>query len=285
MNDMNQSATWIKAASTARQISHTTIKIVTNSGSGTGFFVQYDLPDGRHAPLLVTNRHVVAGATHVVLRFTLADTSGAPIYGSHYDITVREARWVDHPNSQVDLVCLPMAQLLEHLNEQKVAVHTVFVGEAKIAGADYLGALDVLDDVAMIGYPNGLSDVANNRPIVRRGVAATSPGLDFDGHPRFVIDCACFPGSSGSPIFHYSSGLHQEPDGGLSFGGARATLIGILYAGPFLTNEGQIEIDPVPMGAGFKVFNRSMINLGFCIKATQLTAFRDMALASVAGVR
>jgi hypothetical protein len=56
------------------------------------------------------------------------------------------------------------------------------------------------DQVAMIGYPNGLWDDTNNYPIIRQGHVATSPQVDYKGKKEFLLDIALYPGSSGSPI-------------------------------------------------------------------------------------
>ena len=56
-------------------------------------------------------------------------------------------------------------------------------------------------DVLFVGFPNGLYDMKNNLPLVRRGSLASLPNLDFDGRGELVIDAQVFPGSSGSPVF------------------------------------------------------------------------------------
>ena len=58
----------------------------------------------------------------------------------------------------------------------------------------------MVEDVLMIGYPNGLWDTTHNMPIIRRGTIATDIKLDYNEKKEFVIDAACFPGSSGSPV-------------------------------------------------------------------------------------
>ncbi len=58
----------------------------------------------------------------------------------------------------------------------------------------------------MVGYPVGLWDSVNNMPILRRGSTATLLDWTYEGRQEFVIDAACFPGSSGSPVFKYTVG-------------------------------------------------------------------------------
>ena len=60
----------------------------------------------------------------------------------------------------------------------------------------------------MVGYPNGLWDTKNDLPIIRRGITATPAFRDYCGRDEFLIDAACFPGSSGSPVFILNQGLH-----------------------------------------------------------------------------
>ena len=64
----------------------------------------------------------------------------------------------------------------------------------------------------MIGYPIGLIDEYNNKPIVRKGITATTYNIDYNGKKEFLIDIACFPGSSGSPIFIRRDGLGIAKD-------------------------------------------------------------------------
>ena len=89
-------------ASIAKQIAHTTIRIASSEGSGTGFFLQFDSLEPNHfIPLLVTNKHVVEGVDKVVLKFTKANSANEPLYGQHYELTVRNLRdnWVMHPTT------------------------------------------------------------------------------------------------------------------------------------------------------------------------------------------
>jgi len=57
-----------------------------------------------------------------------------------------------------------------------------------------LGELSAIEDIIMIGYPDGIWDSINNQPIIRRGITATQPKNNFNGKQEFLIDAACFPG-------------------------------------------------------------------------------------------
>jgi len=70
----------------------------------------------------------------------------------------------------------------------------------------------------MVGYPVGIWDSANNMPVIRRGITATHPGKDYEGKSEFMIDAACFPGSSGSPVFLFNLGSYPQKAGGIVIG-------------------------------------------------------------------
>ena len=44
-----------------------------------------------------------------------------------------------------------------------------------------LESLDAIEEIVMIGYPNGLWDSVNNMPIARRGITATPVYLNYEG--------------------------------------------------------------------------------------------------------
>ena len=93
----------------------------------------------------------------------------------------------------------------------------------------------------MIGYPRGIYDEANNLPIVRRGITATSMGRDYNSKPEFMIDMACFPGSSGSPVFMDKTGYVDRKTQGHMIDAHRFYFLAIFYAGPLITNQGAIK--------------------------------------------
>jgi hypothetical protein len=142
-----------------------------------------------------------------------------------------------------------------------------------------LAALTAIEDVIMIGYPNGLWDEKNNMPIVRRGITATHPNLDYNGSKEFMINAACFPGSSGSPVLLFNFGSYSTKSTEIVIG-ARIKLLGILYAGPQHTATGEIEIVNVPTQQKAIAFSRIPNNLGLVIKSSRLSEF-DAILKSM----
>lgn len=120
----------------------------------------------------------------------------------------------------------------------------------------------------MIGYPNGIMDNFNCKPVVRKGITATNLKLDYDGKPVFMIDAACFPSSSGSPVFLRKTGLEQETiEGGIKIGVTAAySLLGILYSGPIIELDGKIVEKDIPTVSVPVAEIKSMMNLGYVVK-------------------
>lgn len=66
-----------------------------------------------------------------------------------------------------------------------------------------LGELSAIEDIIMIGYPDGIWDSINNQPIIRRGITATQPKNNFNGKQEFLIDAACSPRFKWFPGYDY----------------------------------------------------------------------------------
>jgi hypothetical protein len=111
------------------------------------------------------------------------------------------------------------------------------------------------------------------RAVAQQGITATPAYIDFNGKSEFVIDCACFPGSSGSPVLLYNFGGYTDRDGNTFQGPSRIMLIGILYAGPQHTARGEIHVMPIPTSVQPVAISRIPTNLGYCVKAVQLLHF------------
>ena len=245
---------------------------------GTGFFYLFCRGEEGAIPALVTNKHVVAGAVRGRFHVHLATGEGHPS-GTHIPIEMESIDgWFDHPNAEVDLCALPVTSLLEQAEAERGPIFFRPLTDKlfQVPGGTGADALSPIEEVVMVGYPNGIRDEANNRPIVRRGITATDPRLNYNGRPEFLIDAACYPGSSGSPVFLYNRfGVYSPPGGGL-LGGKKLTFLGILYAGPVYTAEGKIVVVDIP--TAFEPVPRTEVpmNLGNVIHALQLSDFEPM---------
>lgn len=261
---------------------HTTVRIECrdaegNPSSGTGFFFNFCQEDsGKHVPALITNKHVINGATYGVFHLNTTDDGKNPAHGKHVPVPVSnfENAWVPHPEPDVDLAAFPLASVFNHVSLQGKKFFLKAVSRDLMALEDELKELSAVETVLIVGYPNGLWDEKNNMPIARQGVTATPPYLDFNDKKEFVIDCACFPGSSGSPVFLYNLGSYATKTGGIQLGG-RVKFLGVLWGGPQHTATGEVRVVPVPTKSVPIAVSLIPNNLGFCVKAEKLLAFED----------
>jgi hypothetical protein len=194
------------------QVFFCAIKIESRDGAGnlsigTGFLLRHPLTDGKHAILAVSNKHVLVDRTRSIrIVFSAADLQADPVKPKLGRTVTLEGKaledlyYCEHPDPAVDLACLNVSIV----GGPGVGVfYRTF--ELSMAAKFDEPWLVPNRDVCFIGFPDGRFDTANNLPILRRGVIASIPKVDFDGQKQFVIDAQVFPGSSGSPVFCASS--------------------------------------------------------------------------------
>lgn len=269
----------------ADQLTYCTIKIEgsTIAGehvSGTGFFFSRDLADGERLPLIVTNRHVVEGVDVCRLTFHLADNGGVPQEGPGLTVEVRDFSqyWVGHPDDATDLAAIRLAPIIKDTQSRGVNLFCLFLDASALATENDLKQLTAIEEVAMVGYPIGLRDQVNNKPVVRRGSTATHPGVSYEGRREFLVDVACYPGSSGSPVFLYNIGSYAVREGGVALGN-RVKLLGVLYAGPTFTAQGAFTGVKIPVNQQSVVSTRLQINLGYVVRASEIERLADEFLS------
>nr|DAV15193.1 MAG TPA: Trypsin-like peptidase domain [Bacteriophage sp.] len=237
--------------SMGEQLVHSTIRITCILGdgrisTGTGFFFNFCDDGSTCVPTIVTNKHVIAGAQRGFLRFSVQGEEGKCIPQQYYDVEVEnfEQACIKHPSENVDLCILPIAKIMGETNKIGIKPFYVALSKDLIPSAEQLKSIEPIEDVVMIGYPDGIWDEQNNRPIVRKGITATHPGIKFNGANEFMLDIACFNGSSGSPAFIYNQGSYSTRDG-LAIGN-RLLFIGIVYAVAQHRVAGEIGFYPMP---------------------------------------
>lgn len=269
------------ALTLSEQLAHSTVRIecdlADGIGTGTGFFYSIGRSREGHIPVIITNKHVIRGAIKGRFLMTLLNSDGMPLVGSAkaYELDNFEQRWVPHPDPGIDLCAMPIGPLLQQAEKAGEKFFCPSMDRDLIPSASEIEDMIGLEEIVMIGYPNGLWDEINNLPIFRRGVLATDFKRNWNGKKEFLIDAACFPGSSGSPVMLVDVGGYQTKKGTF-MGSHRIKLLGVLYAGPQQTIEGEIKIIDVPAQQKAVSYSSMPINLGIIIKSEQLLAFESM---------
>jgi V8-like Glu-specific endopeptidase len=269
----------------AETLMHTTVRLecTLNNGrmsTGTGFFFSFKVDDTTHVPVIITNKHVINNSKVGAFVLTKSNEQGEPNRGSTERVILDnfENLWVKHPEKNVDLAAFPIAPLYHQAEAKGIKFFAPPIGEDLLPSDAKLADLSGLENITMIGYPNGIWDEKNNLPIVRRGITATNPKYDYNGLPIFVIDCACFPGSSGSPVLIFDQGGYLDAKGNLNLGSGRLMLLGVLFAGPQHVAEGEIQTIEVPLAQVPISLSKIPNNLGFVIKARKIADFRKMLI-------
>jgi hypothetical protein len=269
---------------TSNQLLFTTarLQVTTLDGQlsvGTGFFFAFALRGDEGVPVLVTCKHVMKNARTVEISLHLSDAThlNSPAASSfRLSMDQSNAIMFDHPDADVDLTAI----LYEPLRSAALANgHNAFTRhftEEDLPSDADLRSLRAVEDVVMAGYPIGLSDQANNLPIIRRGTTATHPAVAFNGQPRGVIDIACLPGSSGSPVLLLNEGIYVQNQA-LAVG-TRKLLLGVLFAGPRHRADGSIEIVEIPTAVHAATHTYIPIHLGYYVRAAELLRIKDLIL-------
>jgi hypothetical protein len=238
---------------------------------GTGFFYNFPSANDQSLPALVTNKHVIAGVTHTDFLVHIAPTPSNKKPTDNHTLRAPIDQWVPHPDANVDLCALPIQPTASALSARGTHPFYVPLSSALIPSQQQLEGLDAVEDILMVGYPNGLWDAKNNYPLIRRGITASHPAIDFDveGVATTVVDIACFVGSSGSPVFAYNSGAFLDKKGHFTVGG-RLMFLGVLFSAPFVETDGKIVIKQIPTVQQLVPQTPQMMNLGYIIKAREL---------------
>lgn len=250
----------------------------THMAYGTGFFFDLKLSDEICVPVIITNKHVATKKKTITFYLSQQDAEGKPIFDVPIQLTLSEEdiknNLFEHPDPQIDLCAITVYPIIEEAKKNGLMVYYRCFTNESIPTPEQINKLDAVEDIQMIGYPNALWDKAHNKPLVRKGITATWPTLDYNGKKEFLIDAACFPGSSGSPVIICDLGLYYGKEEKDTIIGNRLMLLGIQYAVPVRTVEGTIVKKTLESEIeGYIAKTDSMLNLGYIIKAECILDF------------
>lgn len=227
---------------------------------------------------MVTNRHIVEGVQSIKIHLNEKDDEGNPVDNAvvDVDLTPYIKLFVFHPDKSIDLCVFPINvafSQIENTLEKKLYYKTF--SKKMITTDEIAEDFDAVEEILMIGYPVGIWDARNNRPIFRKGITATDPKVDYEGERAFMIDCACINGSSGSPVLIFNKGIFSNKFAKETcYDSLRALLIGIQSSIPVYDVEGEIVKIKTPTAKTRKVPVVGLpINLGGIIKAQCLFDF------------
>ena len=271
----------VNLQSGSTQLLYSTARITGEAGGeqsfGTAFFFSFKLDDERQLPVLVTNKHVVAGVNRgqFLIHEATADPDDESLPSpSSSSIVIDDfsAKWIGHPGT-VDLCAMPVEPIRQQMKSAGKDLFFKTLDESLIWTDDQLAELTAFEEVVMVGYPIGMWDSVNNLPILRRGITASHPGVDYEGKSLGVVDIAAFPGSSGSPVMILNQGAYATTNGIVV--GSRAILLGVLSSGPQFTAQGSIQLVDIPTAHTPVVSTSIPIHVGLYVKAKELHVLKQ----------
>ncbi len=242
---------------------------------GTGFYYRIFLPNDQHMFFIVTNKHVLEGAEDFRIWMhingsTLEEPNAIPI-----SIEINDRTYLPHWDANVDLCFVNISEHVQKTSEDVGGLKFSAFHKGGLVSQVHIDSMLPVSSVIMIGCPNGLYDDVNHIPLARRGVTATPFVLDYRGRKEFLVDIACFPGSSGSPVLLFNRG-EATPVGNDDKQFTQPVhfaLLGVLFAGPTMDQSGTITMNRPP-----EVTISSMIHLGLVLKSERLLEVENRIL-------
>jgi len=192
---------------------------------GTGFFILRKIDEeGNARPMLVTNKHVLANKSSIVLRLRKKNSGVLDVV----DVTICEGEkklYYQHPNDKVDIAVLPLnGKFIVDNNIDFAAFdideHAMTSDKLRQEGVDE-GTL-----IHMLGFPMGLVNINDNLPICRLGCVARISEAQIQESYNILADIQNFPGNSGSPIVTRPELVSIEGTKALN----KSVLVGIVHS-------------------------------------------------------
>jgi V8-like Glu-specific endopeptidase len=258
------------------KLTHSTVRIETvlHSGgisTGTGFYMNFLQKEGLGIPVIVTNKHVVENANIGRFYVTLANDEALPDTGKHqlFQFANFEEQCIKHPDQKIDLAAFIISPLVNKVRQSGENLFYMTLPMDLIPSDEERESYSSMEDIVMIGYPNGIWDAKNNLPVIRKGITATHANVSWNGKSEFLTDVASFPGSSGSPVFLANIGGYMDNKGN-TYGSNRIRLLGIHYGGFSYTASGEIQIVKAPTSNVPVIITQIPNNIGVAINSKEL---------------
>ena len=265
--------------SATNKMAASTVRIECSAGKrnmvGTSFFCSFPLKKFGEVPVLITNRHVVEGFNKI--RIFLPTESniwkGTPARTRALCFDQIEQIVYYHDNPNIDLAAILLRPILDKNVNDGSSIYLKDITLNEIIADENEMQLRFVEDVLVVGYPQGMWDHTRNLPLFRRGVTASPAMLDYNGESKFLIDCAIYPGSSGSPVFLYSFPTYVE-SGEFKIGEHYA-LLGVVSA--FVNHNVEGRVEEIAISTAGKITKSNIpSNLGVVIKAREILALAEV---------
>lgn len=240
---------------------------------GTGFLLRVVFPQDPSSGLLllVSNRHVLDTSERFNITFHRRKLdSNLPELGQTLSFATTNYREVLflHPNPKIDLACVNISSVITELGSK---IYHKSLDRTLLANFSE-PELDAGQRVIFIGYPENRYDQKHNLPILRSGVTASHPKLNYNGEEQFLIDAQVFPGSSGSPVFLNMKEAQYNMGKIILGSGLPYLFVGVVSA-TMIRNS---IVSPLP-AKQLGIF-KEVIGLGLVFKATALNTLIDLVL-------
>jgi S1-C subfamily serine protease len=257
------------------------IETTTNGvkGFATGFVYLAQRSD-RQIPVIVTNRHVISGATSATMTFTRRGDEG-PDIGHRVAVQIDEfeQRWFGHHRPDTDIVVMPISAISAEIKATGKQPYYRAIPESMIPTEADVSGLDALEEVVIYGYLSGFYDTYNLLPIVRRGMTATPIRFDYEGSPGFLVDAPIFPGSSGGPVLINSTAEYVDINGTMHFGDRRTYFLGVISK--YFHGQGShLQLVPLNIQTAVRGTVQQPINLGLALKSSLVRETVDSLILS-----
>lgn len=244
---------------------------------GTGFYYffndsftdengKYD-ENGTARPAIVTNKHVLKGMEELLFYFSYSSTEQDGYKSEIFRTSINENTVINHPEENIDLCIILIDEIFQDIKIKNRKLHLYPIRKDIRVDEETLKSMLTFQNLAMIGYPEGIWDSVNNLPVFRKGVNATPMYENYQGEEEFAVDIAMYKGSSGSPVFIHDSGSYIE-NGEVKFGN-RLLFVGIMRAAHLYNNL-------VSLTDTDSLKTEEMLHIGIAIKASKLDVFEDL---------
>lgn len=254
--------------------------------TGTAFNFSFFRQGNYSVPALVSNSHVFADSDVCNMTLLSAGPDGLPNLGRNIQFSLEDIqkRIIRHPT--LDLTILPMASVLEQLSNSGKRPFSIQLDQSVIPDDGLLKSLTALEPVLTVGYPGNFWDNVNNLPLFHRGYTSTSPLIDFQGRPEFLVDFSTLPGASGSPMFLFQeNGWFDARTHSTMLGGSRIALLGVVYGvgeqvdDQIFIVDAPTKIDEKPKLTKTPLISVIPTNLGACIRSAHILDFEPILVA------